>query len=274
MTISLPGDVTTDPNFSFSDFSDVNSPIKGDPTPLINNGTTIELLSYLQQSSGRLIGHITPRGNTEDMTFGTSVSTNGIKPEMINLSDWDLFNGVTEMFHKFTYFDGGLTTVGDQMIQKFKDKTGGTFENAVLNARVGASSELQNFAINFGGQLNAQLKANGGNIGSIGTLDLSSSIRPIFNGIFNKFHGLQILLNDTESTDVQLDEFNGPVGGYWSATITLTIKDHFGLDRHDAITYQGYMSGFAGWWLLQHKRGYVPFETVVHVKYRITGNIN
>ncbi|WP_376717536.1 DUF3289 family protein [Mucilaginibacter terrae] len=60
--------------------------------------------------------------------------------------------------------------------------------------------------------------------------------------------------------------------GYWSATLDITIHDHFGLDKIDALTYQKYHYGFADWWILQHKRDYRPFETVIHVKKLITGH--
>jgi hypothetical protein len=61
--------------------------------------------------------------------------------------------------------------------------------------------------------------------------------------------------------------------GNWSADITITIHDHFGLDKNDALTYQQYHQGFPSWWLLQHTRDYIPFETIVIVRKKISSRI-
>jgi hypothetical protein len=57
----------------------------------------------------------------------------------------------------------------------------------------------------------------------------------------------------------------------WTADIEVTIYDNFGLDKHDALTYQGNHDGFAAWWLLQHTRGHKPFQTKFVIKSRING---
>jgi hypothetical protein len=99
------------------------------------------------------------------------------------------------------------------------------------------------------------------------------SIRPIFNGNYNKWHGLQILINDTEYTEIKLDKFYISANGKWDAEVTVSIYDHFGLDKLDALSYQNYHIGFAAWWILQHARGFVPFITKVTVQKRISGNL-
>jgi hypothetical protein len=55
----------------------------------------------------------------------------------------------------------------------------------------------------------------------------------------------------------------------WTADLNITIKDHFGLDKNDALTYQNYHAGFAAWWILQHCRGYKPFETKISFKMQL-----
>jgi hypothetical protein len=97
------------------------------------------------------------------------------------------------------------------------------------------------------------------------------NFRPQFNTPHVKFHGLQILINDTEYTEIQISNFN-ILNGNWSATLDITIYDDFGLDKNDALTYEGYHDGFADWWLLQHARGYVPFTTIVHTRVIITAS--
>ncbi len=81
------------------------------------------------------------------------------------------------------------------------------------------------------------------------------------------------MINDTEKTTVQLDNFNPPVGGHWSATLTFTIVDHFGLDKHDALTYENYDYGFADWWLLQHTRNYTPLQTTIRLRVLLSGTL-
>ena len=84
---------------------------------------------------------------------------------------------------------------------------------------------------------------------------------------------MQILINDTEYTEIQLDDFSiNPTTGQWYADVTVTIFDHFGLDKFDALTYQDNHSGFADWWLLHHTRGFVPFQTKIIIRKRIIGH--
>ncbi|MCA5005620.1 DUF3289 family protein [Sphingobacterium bovistauri] len=92
----------------------------------------------------------------------------------------------------------------------------------------------------------------------------------MFNTIHDRFHGLQILINDTEYTEIRLLGFeDDAIRNSWLVSVEATVYDHFGLDLNDAITYQGKHVGFGTWWLLQHTRGYRPFETVIKVGYMI-----
>ena len=105
---------------------------------------------------------------------------------------------------------------------------------------------------------------------------LPIGVRPAFNGNFHKFQGLQILVNDTEFTQVYLKqggyEFNA-VTKEWSARLCFEVEDHFGLDRNDALVYQGYDNGFPAWWKLQHQRNQVPFHTRILVDATISGKL-
>lgn len=138
-----------------------------------------------------------------------------------------------------------------------------------------SGSFYYNFARTFGNQLAAQLRTYGGDITKVPTIEMDS-IRPIFNGTYNKFHGLQILVNDTEYTKIEMDDNDfqlNPTTGNWSTAVTITINDHFGLDKADALEYQTYSLGFSSWWLLQHTRGYKPLNTVITVKLAIYGHL-
>ena len=196
------------------------------------------------------------------MTYGNTCDTSGILSNMASFTDAQLFNNMKSLFHACTVLDPSLKGVGDEMIQQFNDKTGGTYSNSILSDKAFKSSQFKNFIIRFGGLLNQKLANANWNITNVSEIDIPQEIRPAFNGAYNKFAGLQILVNDTEQTEIELNGFTiDPATHKWTAVITVKIKDHFGLDRHDALTYQDYHSGFAAWWILQHCRGYKPFET-------------
>ena len=256
-----------------SDFSSLDAPTDTPEEPIINNGISAEVSNDYQPSSGRVIAHTINRNNTEDMGHGRGADLSGITTSEISKTDEQLFSGMTGLIHGCTFFDGGLKNVGDLMIQKFRDGTSGPFENNVLSSRVGISSQFLNFAKVFGDELNTELRNHNGDINNISNFTIDNKYRPTFNGLYNKFHGLQILINDTEQTNIQLDVFNPPVNGHWSAVVTITITDHFGLDKHDALTYQGNNLGFPDWWLLQHDRDYKPFITVVRLRVTLSGNL-
>lgn len=114
-----------------------------------------------------------------------------------------------------------------------------------------------------------QLRIKNRNIYNVGEIDMQND-RPTFGGNYNLFRGLMILINDTEYSEIQLDRFYISPTGLWNADVTVTIMDHFGLDRHDARKYQYDHTGFADWWLLQHDRGYVPYQTKVTVRMNIS----
>jgi hypothetical protein len=169
--------------------------------PIINDGSEI-----LDVPSGTPTG--TPRRiatvqrnppNNEDMLSETNGDVTGIYNWHLNRPDEDYFSSMKWMFWWFTFYDKDLTTIGDLMIDKFKNKSGGTFENPVLNDKVSQSSALYNFIKTFRDGLDAKIKSSGG-IDNVTTLALD--FRPIFNGWYNTFHGLQILINDTEKTEI------------------------------------------------------------------------
>ena len=263
------GGYSYDPN---NPFSNLNNPIDASDDEIINNGVNISDNTD-SPNNPRTIAQTSPRGNTEDMQHGTNGDPSGIFPsDLLTTTDNGLFLWMKDLFHSCTIFDNDLKNVGDDMIQKFHNNTGGTYSNSTLNSKVSQSSTLINFLKIFGEQLNTNLQITGGNINNVSLINLGA-IRPIFNGLHNKFHGLQILINDTEFTDIQLDNFTIDASGNWSADVTVTIHDHFGLDKQDALTYEDWHQGFPSWWLLQHTRDYVPFETIITVRKKISSHI-
>lgn len=77
-----------------------------------------------------------------------------------------------------------------------------------------------------------------------------------------------------EYTELQLLNYQiNPTTQEWIVDVRFIIKDHFGLDKNDALKYQGKHRGFASWWALQHKRAHRPFETRITVERRLYGSL-
>ncbi|WP_462267795.1 DUF3289 family protein [Mucilaginibacter sp.] len=258
-------------NFTF-DYSS-NDPNNATPAPLLAP-SNFTLVSLGNTSNGRRIGSTTNRGNTEDMTYGTGASSsqiNQIKQSEVSKLNNDLFTGMTDLMHFFSIDD--LETATDQFVQKFRNSTGGNFESYTVNSKVYDSDEFKNFAGIFNATLTNRLQAVNGDLSKVSEIKIDNRFRLAFSSPYHKIHGLQILINDTEYTEIQIDNYSLLVSGKWGADVTFTIHDHFGVDLHDATTYQSYKSGFADWWLLQHDRGYRPFETLVHITMHINGQL-
>ena len=228
--------------------------------PSLNN---IQLLP-----TQRVIAHTTDRGHTEDMLHEYNGNESGILNNIKTMSDNDLIQKMRDLFYWCTYFDNDLKSVGDKMINKFINREGGQFRDPVLNEKVMESSAFKNFSRNVAKAIGDELRKNNNDITKV-DINMKSE-RPIFNGAYNKFNGLQILINDTEYTEVFLNDHTTLPDGRKEVTVIFVIHDHFGLDKADALNYQDKNAGFAAWWELQHKRNYYPFETIVTVAQKYT----
>lgn len=74
------------------------------------------------------------------------------------------------------------------------------------------------------------------------------------------------ILNPQNIYYEHLEVFTVKADGKVIAFVEVIIHDHFGLDKNDALSYQGNHNGFASWWVLQHLRNYKPFETLIKVR--------
>jgi hypothetical protein len=254
-------------------------PSEEDVTP-VENG--IEILNSHVPSSlpnnSVYIGGVPARDNLEDLTFGTNGDIQGIDSDMVELStlgnDNELFIEMTDLFHLTSR--GALEAVGDLFISHFRTNTTvSDFHNFTLSDHVRTTTKMKNTIKYFGARLNTALAQNGGNINDILFVQMPQRERPFFNSTWDRINGLTILVNDTEQTDVyQLTDFQINLStGDWSGSFYFDVTDHFGLDREDAIEYQGTNDGFAAWWLLQHVRGYVPFKAKIRIVAKIKGDI-
>lgn len=178
---------------------------------------------------------------------------------------------------------GTLDDVTEAFIDRFKSNKGGTYSNRVLSSVVANTPEFKNTVKYVGEQLEAALKKVGMQIENIDVKDipLQQSERPKFSGY--KATGLTILLNDTETTQLHIEDFQiiDAKKGKWEATLGVKIIDHFGLNREDVLKFQSFGTkfwpplvnpsgpGFSAWYLLQHLHGYKPFQTEIFIRARI-----
>ncbi len=208
------------------------------------------------------------------MQYGTTGNVSGILSSEVAKDNNALFSNMANLFYWCTIRDSELATVGSAMIERFKTNTTPTtvYQNPVLNEKVEHSSAFVNFLKLFGNRLQGELIQKQGNINDVTEINMDK-VRPIFNGFFNMTNGLQILINDTEYSEISLDGFYLFTNGKWEADVTVVVYDHFGLDKLDALTYQNKHDGFASWWLLQHTRGFVPYNTKITVRKRISGHL-
>lgn len=265
------------PTVNYHDFLDLNE-FSGlgnqanetpTPQPEINMTGIVDIPADAVLSSSRPLASSANRNNTEDLEFGTDGNIAGILPLQLGKNDNLLFSDMTDLLELFSI--GNLQTVAYQFIDRFKNKIGGAYENQTLNAEVKESGTYKSFIKKFRLDLQAKINNAGGVLDNV-KMDLD--YHPIFNGKKNRVMGLQILLNDTEETKINLLNFQiNPATQEWIADVEVIIFDHFGLDKNDALTYQGIHRGFAGWWVLQHKRNYKPFITKIVVRTRLIGGL-
>lgn len=178
------------------------------------------------------------------------------------------------LFELTTLFDNQLDEVGEDIIQIFDDGVSPeVVSNNTLNNKVWESNSTYNYLEDFAYEMNNTLKSTNGVLDGI-VIDRKLD-RPIFNSTFDLFHGLKILVNDTNNTKVTINQYYyNPSTKDWVADCNITITDHFGLDKRDALTYQCYHDGFAAWWLLQNKYANSPFITKISFSATLRGSLD
>jgi Protein of unknown function (DUF3289) len=291
---SLNTDVsTTDLVAGYKDFGGNEG--AADPDPEIQNGIGIVRTSvaFTVPTTGNLIGisRRTPP-NIEDIQSGTNGDCAGINNECMTcerschgnmaynlncpcdpITDEDLKRYMRNLMTLFS--KDPLESIAVSFAERFFNKVSSDHYSTDLSEHVRNSPNMRNYIKLFGERLNSRLKLNGGNIWlGQNVIDMQAD-RPVFGGDYNRWQGLTILINDTEKTDVY---YMGNFGldlatGLWSADFYFEITDHFGLDKHDAIAYQSYHSGFPAWWALQHRKGFKPFKTKIPIFATIQGKI-
>jgi hypothetical protein len=138
---------------------------------------------------------------------------------------------------------------------------------------------MKNWILRFSDQFNARMKLENDKTKVPQSMSISmGSDRPQFSDKHYQNTGLKILINDTEYTQVSFENYDyDSASKVYTVDFFIDIEDHFGLDYHDALTYQasalGLASGFARWWVLQHQRDFKPFKQKIYVKATVRGQL-
>ena len=104
-------------------------------------------------------------------------------------------------------------------------------------------------------------------------------MRPIFNRPQDITSGLQLLIHDVHAWRVEFKELRLTTQGHsgsYTGRISVTLFDHFGLDKEDIQNYAGSTAGFRSWFILQRynfdfNHEYKPFVTRMTREFDISG---
>lgn len=245
-----------------------------DPIIVPDNGIEIEdAPENVAIGTYPIIGQNTNRNNTEDMTYGTNHDATGIGSAILARSNEELWSSMRDLMDWGTMSDPPLRQVAYDFVNKFKTNTTTQTEmvDPLLNNRVEISPAFAKFLKLFGERLRTELQKSNGSFSNMATIELDR-IRPIFGGSNNMRNGLTILLNDTEQSTIRLESYSR-TGNKMNIVVEVTIKDHFGLDKHDAVSKDFFHHGFQSWWVLQHRKGFIPFNTKVTVRKTLIINL-
>ncbi len=230
----------------------------------------------------------------DDLRFG-DLTNQQINDEasdyLINLNSIDSDKSDEQFFTDFRlmaaliYTSGEMDEVVQDMITLFRDNNGGPmgrnfteggyalFEDERLNRAVENSAEGQQMLTTISNQITEQL-TRGIHPDKITIEGLN---RPAFNDRMEHtfWGGLTIAITDTQAFDVTLENLEISKDGTYSGGFTLTIYDHFGLDRGDVTPIWNLyiQAGFRAWYRLQREttRAYRPFVTRVSITRQFSG---
>lgn len=187
----------------------------------------------------------------------------------------------------FTPVFGEMRSVVFDMIDFFQ-ANGGTaiqnYRNGALNRHVQRHRSTEEFVRYIREEFKRRLQINRDpSVLRDRNLQLDFSRRPIFHdgSVWNPLNpgdiqgGLTFAINDTWAYDITLRHFVDR-GSTYTATIEVTLYDHFGLDINDVtITssrHYAILCGFRSWFVLQHwnRMAYKPFITTMEFEETFT----
>lgn len=287
---------TWDDEDDWSELGDLPCPpVFGTQHPILENGIDVMSSEGSEDCDGFGVSAANSPNrhgeNPEDLSFGTDHNTDGVWNSDgvfmgLTISDNEYFNSMTDLLNSFSDCDQEIKPAINAFLDFFRNNTSNEnyFSHPILNQKIAESTDFTIYLQQVGSEISEQISEHGCNIELFDEIDMEE-IRPQFNGSYNRWRGLQILVNDTEQTDVYFDESSLEcTDDGWCVDVCTEIIDNFGLDKADVLKYQPQMNwseikrgnighfGFNAWWMLQHQRNYVPFKTKINVKSTICGS--
>jgi hypothetical protein len=193
---------------------------------------------------------------------------------------------------------GDLSSILEEMIDKFQRSEGGIYENPVLTKSIKENVKTIEYCRKIEDYLAEQLKTNSNKLEEVEDLDpyfVDSNedmknakgkrkdsgkefSRPAYsywdseNLAGNLFSGRTLALNDIWATEVTVKELEFD-GENYKGKYEVTLWDHFGLDKPDLEKFYYGVNGFRAWFLLQHLQGYKPFLSKMTFVKDFKGNL-
>ena len=254
---------------------------------------------------------LTPASNViaEDMMFGTSFDLSTIKDAKVRenierlskKSDDELFKNLINLAEWVSR--GDLEDNNKRMIAEWQKKVYQTSEDHYTDSRltdaVFKEETTQSLISEVKRLLHEALRVVNGDISRLSISNYIGQFnikRPKFPFSSDKLHGLTFALNDTWGFKVTLlnYRYDATTKKYW-AKLKFDVFDHFGLDKDDVEKFgsmenvqeragklapvaldsicQQAADGFCSWFILQYKRGYKPFVTMMSKEIEIEGRL-
>ena len=242
----------------------------------------------------------------EDMKFGTSFDLSTIKDDKVreNLerlskkSDDELFKNLINLAEWVS--SGDLEDNNKRIIAEWHRQVYQTSEDHYTDSRltdaVFKEETTQSLISEVKRLLHKALRVVNGDISRLSISNYIGQFnikRPVFSSFSDKRHGLTFALNDTWGFKVTLlnYRYDATTKKYW-AKLKFDVFDHFGLDKDDVVKFgsmekvqdragklapdsicQQAADGFCSWFILQYKRGYKPFVTMMSKEIEMEGRL-
>ncbi len=179
------------------------------------------------------------------------------------------------LMSKALFAKGDLEDNIGRMIDRFQSNTGGTYSDPSLTRAAREHASTRRFEGQIRSGLADAIKKHKGDISKLTkNLDVRLIGRPVFNTNSDILDGLTIAINDTWAYKVAITEYALSQKRY-KGTFSVTLYDHFGLDKPDVEKKYKYLAGFRAWFILQHLKrfSYKPFITEVELTYPFEGQL-
>ena len=210
---------------------------------------------------------------------GSAIST--INPELLSLSHLTDEELIYYYHHAnqqaaSTSFNRNLNReLSQKILSRFIEGSGGTFTDmpeiskALWTSSVG--KQTQNEIAN---EFKKQMKLNDGNFNGLFSNFNINLTSPSFR---NSSYILQAIAGGTQQLDIELNSIK-LIGRFYTATVTATIWDSYGVDEKDAIMPRGFKAeavgarlGLQAMWILQNQRGKKPLKLGYKYTFTIKG---